>query len=273
MNRIDFQQTGGFPLETDTFDFLQNAFSSLQNLAAIAGNNCIISGCVVAGANVTDGFVVINGELLPFKGGLMQPKVVIRQTVTARTFENGSIKPVIYERFAQFGTGDTYTLFADLKRFKNSLTITEELEGKALKSVVDQLVITVQDLQKKAAPFSAGGGMVLWQKPANQIPAGWAEVVDWRGRLPMGWNPDNPYFSFQGQTGGQMTKTLSKSEMPSDLSISLSMASSDNGTGSFDQGSGNGGTNNYNLGGGGQAFSLLNPYRVVMFIEYIGGIV
>lgn len=149
------------------------------------------------------------------------------------------------------------------------------------KSTVAALATRIAELEKKSAVFSAGGGMVLWQKPANQIPAGWVEVVNWRGRLPMGHNPNDPDFSI-GATGGNKNKRLFLSEIPphnhGTNARSLVWQTSSIGVGTVEEGQQ---SPNYTLGfatidqaggsgGTAQEFSLLNPYRVVMFIEYVG---
>ncbi|QIL40597.1 hypothetical protein G7074_15785 [Pedobacter sp. HDW13] len=45
MNQINLQQAGGFPLETDTLDFMQTAYTALQAIAALGAT--IISFLVV----------------------------------------------------------------------------------------------------------------------------------------------------------------------------------------------------------------------------------
>ena len=65
MNRIDFSYTGGFPLETDTLDFLQKSMTGPINaLTWLGGDNYIISGITDDGHHTTDGWVVISGEIL-----------------------------------------------------------------------------------------------------------------------------------------------------------------------------------------------------------------
>lgn len=140
------------------------------------------------------------------------------------------------------------------------------------KSTVAGLAARIAELERKSAVFAAGGGMVLWQKPANQIPVGWAEVVNWRGRLPMGWNPDDYEFSPVGIAGGSKTKQLSISEMPSHSHAVSNRSNSQEGSGKFTTGGDalEGPVLRTDNEGGGAAFSILNPYRVVVFIEYVG---
>jgi hypothetical protein len=69
MNTLNFNQSVGFPLETNILDEMQTSYSLFNALGAIAGNFSIISGCVLSGSTVADGVVFINGEVLEFKGG------------------------------------------------------------------------------------------------------------------------------------------------------------------------------------------------------------
>lgn len=125
--------------------------------------------------------------------------------------------------------------------------------------------------QKKMAVFQAGGGMIFWNKPKALIPAGWAEVVDWRGRIPAGLDESDVDFQTMGKIGGSKTKTILINNMPKH--------SHDFGTGVEKVGTGN--TNGLSKNNGGEfnkqtsevggdvPMNILNPYRVVLFIEYV----
>lgn len=136
----------------------------------------------------------------------------------------------------------------------------------------DLVLARLQRLEDVAAPFldEDKGGMVLWNRPAIDIPAGWQEVVDWRGRLPMGYNPDDVLFNTVGEFGGSKNKTLNISEIPEiSLPYDKTTLGLDFGSGSTRSSYTAKTTDNLAFGGG-QEFSILNPYRVVVFIEYIG---
>lgn len=259
MNTIDFTQTGGFPFDQGTLAFLQDSIYNAAKTANLGGPLCILSGCVQSGGNVSDGVVVINGEILPFQGGAIDTKVIVVETTTDLLYEDNVSRPVKKVRYATFGDdGIQNNPWTDFKR-----------------NTTEGVLARLERLERIAAPFlpvGAGerGGMVLWKKPANLIPAGWAEVVDWRRRLAMGYDPDDPDFDTVGEAGGGETATLVKANMPSDLTVEIPVASTDSGTGAFDEGSTGGGTRSINLGGSSQPFSILNPFRIAIFIEYIG---
>jgi hypothetical protein len=51
----------------------------------LAGDKVIVSGCIEAGGVVSDGFVIINGELLKFKGTAISDFVVIQEVARSST--------------------------------------------------------------------------------------------------------------------------------------------------------------------------------------------
>lgn len=122
MNRTDFNQTGGFRLETDTLGFMQSSYTQLAALAGLGGQNYILSGCVVAGSNVENGTVVIDGELLPFVGGAKLQYVVIDEIVENKTFEDGLSKPTNFTRVAKMSSVGSLE-FDGLQRVSNLLDL------------------------------------------------------------------------------------------------------------------------------------------------------
>jgi hypothetical protein len=261
MNKLEVNQVGGFPMTTRILDEIQKAHAVFNSLGGLAGNYTIIAGCVTIGSTVGDGFVFINGEVFDFKGGLAQTKVIIKEEVENLTFQNGNANPVIKTRYVTFGTGVGAINWADFKRI----------------DTVVQLMVRLESLEKKTAVFQSGGGMVLWNKPAADIPDGWQEVVDWRGRMPVGWNPSDIDFDTMGKAGGDKTHALTASDLPEHTHSSGSYGSG-TGTGPLlhtGKGLVAGSDVVYTrTGTAGSAVPTsikhMNPYRVVLFIEYIG---
>lgn len=143
-------------------------------------------------------------------------------------------------------------------------------------------------LEAIAAPFKPTalgikGGMILWRRPANQIPAGWAEVIEWRGRLAIGWNPDDPDFAINGlTTGGEKKHTNTLEEMvPHDhdytspnTSINYKRGTTGSELLSPSKNAKTSKTGGIVIVGSpekvAKPYSILNPYRTVMFIEFVG---
>ena len=256
MNKSTFILTGGYPLKAERLQELQTAYSIFNSLGALAGNFTIISGCTLTGTTVGNGVVYINGEVIDFReaDGAGTPDVIIIEEAVNRAFKNGVIKEVHTKRYATFGTAADSWPWSGFKRPDPIILMMARLEV----------------IEKKTAVFQSGGGMVLWNKPAVDIPAGWQEVLDWRGRIPVGFDPIQSEFDQIGEIGGAKNKTLSINEIPSHTHGFRAYVQSGSNDGSGGEAAGNFQDKQTQATGGGEAFSLMNPYRVALFIEYIG---
>lgn len=191
MNNINFNQTGGFPLSTNILDAMQDAYQLFNELGEAVGKNCIVSGCEHIGANVTDGVVVINGEIVPFKGSglFIGATVVVRETIENKIFEDATSKPVIYQRYAQLTTGEGIP-FNSLPRIKPMVELT-----------------------KAIVPI---GLISMWSGAIQNIPLGWVlcngqnGTPDLRDRFIVG--AGNKYLI--GDTGGFEKVNLTIAQMP-----------------------------------------------------------
>lgn len=139
---------------------------------------------------------------------------------------------------------------------------------------------SIQPMINKLAVFQAGGGMVLWNKPAVLIPFGWHEVIDWRGRLPIGLDVTDTDIDVVGKTGGSKTKTLTAANNGPHTHVYGDIYHSENGGNIPVGGWGSGDSDGDNAGaqimrvtessGNGTPFNVMNPFRTVLFIEYTG---
>lgn len=291
MNLYNFLQTGGFPADVNVLDNMQKAYQLFNGLGALAGDLSIIKGCDLTGSTVSNGLVYINGEVLEFRSGTVSDNVVIVEESSNGVFEDGPIKPIHYVRYATFGVATTSYPWASFKRAFPTKEIADALANKVDSGVMQAILNRITTLEAKNAVFQEGGGMVLWNKPAAQIPTGWAEVADWRGRMPVGWNPNDGDFDTIGETGGQKTKQLTTPEIPAHSHKLFSPAATAVGiqvtgnTHPIVSSDGTGwGNETYRIRasnqaptlgdsateGSGNEFSIMNPYRVVLFIEYVG---
>lgn len=120
--RIDFTKLEGFPLTQDTLDFMQKSYrDSIAAVAGLMGNLVIVTGVADLGANWGDGWVVINGELLPFVGGVKAARVIVEEIFGTETFANASVQTVLYTRRARLASvgGDAFADFVRLDTIKN----------------------------------------------------------------------------------------------------------------------------------------------------------
>jgi hypothetical protein len=274
MNLLKFLQTGGFPADINVLDNMQKAYQLFNGLGALVGDLSIIKGCELSGNTVSNGVVYINGEVLEFRSGIVSDNVVIVEETQTAAFENAELHEVHYTRYATFGVATTSYPWANFKRAFPTKEIAGALAQKLDASAMTAILNRIATLEAKNAVFQAGGGMVLWNKPVGQIPTGWAEVVNWRGRIPIGWNPDDIDFSTIGKTGGAKDHQMTINEMPSHSHSYTSSYEDDGNPGTglevgsqeklYNQVGG------INATGGNQPFTIMNPYRVVLFIEYVG---
>lgn len=256
MNRLDLDQSGGLPLSTQILDNMQSAYRTTNELGRLAGDKIIVSGCVESGGVVTDGFIIINGELLKFKGSALSTYVVIQEVAeNPRGFEDGSAKPIIYERYAIFGNADVQYAWADFKRPLTLLQIQEKL------SQLENMV-----------PI---GLVAIWDRPADAIPAGWVEHTDLSGRTAVGHLDGDVNFGALGGNLGVAQVTLDITQIPNH---SHTMTFAEMPTGNTGNPGYDGGSNNYQTNvtkttssiGGNQPHSNIQPSRIVKYIRFVG---
>lgn len=151
MNKIEFNQTGGFPLSTNILDAMQEAYGVFNSLGHLAGNKAIISGCIVTGSSVSDGVVFINGEVLPFKGGPKSANIFVKEEAENGIFEDGSHKPIIVKRYATFGssTPDKTYQWADFVRAKTLIELnTEKANAQEVHQSLSALNTTITGIRQ-----------------------------------------------------------------------------------------------------------------------------
>jgi hypothetical protein len=262
MNTINFKLRDGLPMNQDVLDRLQSAFSIFNAFGNILGDKTIVSGCELVGSTVSDGVVYLNGQVYPFKGGLQQTKVILNTPTSNLIFKDNNSYPVINTPYISFGTGVGAIDWADFKA------------GFPTKNI-DALVARITALEARPLVGNIPIDLIaLWGRPANEIPPLWVEYTGLAGRVPMGFKDSDTDFDVVGKVGGTKGHTLTIAEMPEhDHAIGNSRRNT---------GGGSGGDENHPASfsgtrahitdkqGGGQAFSILNPYRVVHYIQYKG---
>ncbi|WP_185248996.1 phage baseplate protein [Chryseobacterium bernardetii] len=276
MRKFNYNQTGGLRLTTARFDEIQTAYNIFIGLARMAGDKAILSGCDDQGASISDGYVVINGELLEFKGALKQSTVIVKEEVKKLMFENGEKDFETY-RYATFGFSPSGFNWVDFKRVTALNTLEERISR----------------LEKASAPIIKGGARVLWNRPAKDIPDGWEEDKAFAGKMPVGLDTSDSDFDTIGKEGGEKTHTLTIAELPkhyfkifggSGIDTAKIMNNTEGTAASQgDSPSANEDWNYEITSSAGEAFAgktntlgnnqehnNMSPYRIVMWIKYIG---
>lgn len=120
---IDFTKNGGFPVTQDTLAFMQEGYNeTITALAATYGQYVILSGVEDLGTNYSDGWIIYNGELVKFIGGVKTARVAIEETTADETFGDDSVNTVYYTRVAKCVTVGG-VLFSEFSRVKYRETV------------------------------------------------------------------------------------------------------------------------------------------------------
>lgn len=190
MNGINFQNLGGFPLEQETLDAMQQAYKPLQAFGTLAGDKSIIQGCVKTGANVANGFIYWNNELLELRGGAEQATIFLVEEIATAEYEDGQNKETYKTRYVTFGVGVTQANWADFKR---------------VYPLTSALYIDKVD---------------MFAGSVASLPSGWFlcngqnNTIDLRGRFIAGYDPTTPDYDAVGKTGGLKEVTLLEAQLP-----------------------------------------------------------
>lgn len=293
MNIIHCNQAGGFPLTTETLNFIQNTYKIFNAISGLTGDLAIVSGCQQVGNTISDGVVCIEGELYPFEGNTIGTTVFIKETPTPQTFEDGSSKNVYIQKVATFGNSTRTYPWASFKRIMTN----QQIEQQTL-SDDNSVLKRLEKLENRVTKTIPIGLVAIWGKPANvPIPEGWREYEPLRGKMPIGHHTSDADFGSIGAEGGEKTHTLTSSEMPShrhSYEDSIAIADMSAGEAEWFKNRGNNidgythtgqnlpgsaDNNNYmrfwknrtsSATGGDQPHNNMPPYRVIQFIEFVG---
>ena len=286
MNKLHTEHNAGYPFDVGFLAFMQNAYNLFNHFGHLAGDKAIISGCEEIGNTITPGTVFINGELFPFEGGAKGDTVIIKEETNEVTFDDGFLRPLENIRTAAFGRSTPQKTF-NWEDFKRVYNLQYLGENKTDNTETEKLLKRIEKLekQKQAVPI---GLIALWGKPASEIPAGWREYVNLRGKMPIGLDPDyvnkpeDPQDYGLNQLlkqGGERSHKITTDEMPAHSHQQGSEALHNLfGGGSYVGERHWGGTSGVNTFikqntstvGSDQPHNNMPPYRVVQFIEYVG---
>lgn len=142
----------GFPGTNKTLRFIQDAFREpLGALAQLAGDKTIITGVINIAGVISDGFIVYQNEIIPFKGGVFANTVTIFESFENVDYNTDINNDAVLDNlpayrtiYAKCGTGgiDIFN-FSELYRLR-----------------------TLKDLQ----PI---GSIQMWSGAIPNIPLGW----------------------------------------------------------------------------------------------------
>ena len=127
MREITFH-SGGFPLTTDTLEFLQNSRKDvlaawLRQMNLATGVDYIIAGCVETGGTISDGWMVIDGELIQLTGGSGAYVQVLTDNTSVTYEDTNSKLTYVWKRAVITATVGSNSPFADFVRLSHHVVI------------------------------------------------------------------------------------------------------------------------------------------------------
>ena len=146
------QTDNDFPLDCETFDYIQNNNFITEILGNIAGDKCFIYGCKFDGTNYEPGYAFLRtpehpeGEILPFEGGPLGSGELCIKTSAVAVNANGK----------EYNTAYT----------KRLLSFSETAYG-------SKIIADVNDFTYASYNKPLYGEIKIWSGPIETIPPGY----------------------------------------------------------------------------------------------------
>ena len=201
--RIDLTNLGGFPFTQDTLSFMQDSYRvAFAAIARLCGSKSIVYGVEVNGSNVTDGWIAVDGELMPFIGGVLGADVIITEApnATQETFEDNSLRDVFFTKVATTGVGGAFP-FSDLVSLLSLQNIWRP--GDIKERYCDAAYIT-NNFDVDGFGLNAEKG---WRILSKAYP-------NTAGKVMVNIDFNDVDFDTVGENGGEKKHTLTVAEMP-----------------------------------------------------------
>lgn len=211
---FNFLQTGGVPLTNDLMSLIEEAYGIFEALGDLSGNLTILSGCEIVGTNVNPGIMAIEGKLYYFEGGQISSTVYIHTEEIQKIFQDTTTKTLIYKKTVRFGSALTTYNWSDFVKLKTLKEIQSKVDNSVTIQQYNAALDRITLLELKTAPIINGGIVWAWFKPVTEIPAGWKECINVRGKTIVGWNPNDADFSIIGSSAGNKTIKLTVDQLP-----------------------------------------------------------
>lgn len=146
------QPNSDFPLDCETFDYIQNNNFITEILGNIAGDKCFIYGCEFDGTEYEPGYAFLRttehpeGEILPFEGGPLDSGEICIKTSAVAVNANGK----------EYNTAYT----------KRLLSFSEAANG-------SKIIADVNDFTYASYNKPLYGEIKIWSGPLDKIPPGY----------------------------------------------------------------------------------------------------
>jgi hypothetical protein len=171
--RIDFSKLEGLATYQDTLDFLQISYrEAISAVAKAFGSKVIVTGVTDQGLSYSDGWIIIDGELMPFTGGLKTDRIVVDELTDTEIFNDGSIQTVYYTKRAKLGITGGFA-FTDFIRVDTLSAISLGLKNLVaahnnLQSAFNTHSHSWNDITNKPSTFTPSGHRHNWNDIDNK---------------------------------------------------------------------------------------------------------
>lgn len=266
--RIVLTNLGGFPFTQASLEFMQSSYrEAFIAIAKLCGDKTILTGVVNTAGVISDGWISYNGELIPFVGGAATAGVVIQETSTQLTFQDGVDRDAYFTKVAFCGSPQTFA-FSELKRL-------QPVKDMWLPGDVKQVDCSNVYV---AANFDSTG-LGIGERLGWAVCNGNNGTLNRGGRVSIGYTAldidpaDNVWdavYNNLGATGGEKKHLLTIDEIPSHQHniVAGGFLNKGGGDGANVVGS-EAGSNNAKTGliGGGSSHENRTPFIVTLFIQ------
>lgn len=228
MNTQNFKnESGKFPLTTDSLDFIQDQIKLVYGLTDLAGKFIIIR----EPSGIFPGLVIVNGELLPLTGSKSSKttKILVSQVDKTITVGDGTEFDGIVrtERMAMYPneTRDIGGVKGDINmgsRIGSAPGTGEYALSKF--TVLKNMQTLMSELDEAKKHLMPKGAITMWSGTVDTIPTGWAlcdgqnGTPNLQGRFVIGYGiytAESPSVTYPtGSTGGKRTVKLEVQHMP-----------------------------------------------------------
>jgi hypothetical protein len=171
--RIDFTKLEGLATYQDTLEFLQTSYrDTISTLARLVGSRVILVGVTDQGLTYSDGWITIDGELMPFAGGLKADRIIVDDLSDTEIFGDGSTQTIYYTKTARLGISGGYA-FSEFIRADTVANISEGLKNLViaynnLSSAFNTHVHTWDQIVGKPTAFPPSAHTHPWDQITNK---------------------------------------------------------------------------------------------------------
>jgi microcystin-dependent protein len=220
MNKINFTAKDNFPLSSDTMNLMQSMTQLSAVTALIGGTNYVLSGCADDGTgNISDGVIVINGELLPFQGGAKDAKITIQETSKTLTALGEDYPEAYIYRVAKFSVSGEYN-WVDFVRVMTNRQLNDKIDS--LKSESPGFVKMWSGLMNRLEDkYLPADGRTVNTSDYPDLAYFYGKEGDSSFRLPdlrakfvAGYDNAKEDYDTIGKTGGSEKVILTENQMP-----------------------------------------------------------